>query len=187
MRKGLRISTLLASVCGISIGLLAAKLHWAIAFKQPAKTESLIFSFFVIKVKLLAIQKIRANEEACEVEYNKNAEEFDLERARILQLPPEEALQAVKTQFEEVTAESKKLIRKHQRQRPLVILLVLAGAILTITTLPMAFTPEPKPVQIALSVSILALIGAHFVIEFRSIYRERRDNFAESTGEDNVS
>ncbi len=137
--------TMLANVCGITTGLMFAKVDRAIELQKPMTPISIGTAIFMVVLPFVAFFRIQAQE-------RKNAAELEAINHKyeaMSQLPPEQLVEALNERFEEISKEIDEVKRMQRRIAPLVIL----GMALTLWTIPQALKPEVKPVQLVVSIA----------------------------------
>ncbi len=150
--------TMLANVCGITTGLMFAKVDRAIELQKPMTPISIGTAVIMVVLPFVAFFRIQAQE-------RKNAAEreaINREYEAMSQLPPEQLVEALNERFEEISKGIDEVKRMQRRIAPLVIL----GMALTIWTIPLALKPEVKPIQLLVSITVLCLCTAYLVICF---------------------
>jgi len=161
-RHGFRAAVLSASIVGIGIGLLVAKLLRWIELGQPIKPMSVIFSVIVIGSMTWLLFRTLKGEELSKRRIAEIDEEFEAIRA----LPVEERASAYTEMLSQTLSEAESVGRRSDRIMRWMCIPMAIGMILTIVTMPLAFKPEPKPFHILLSVSILLLGAGYFWLVF---------------------
>ena len=150
--------TMLANVCGITTGLMFAKVDRAIELQKPMTPISIGTAIFMVVLPFVAFFRIQAQE-------RKNAAEreaINREYEAMSQLPPEQLVEALNERFEEISKGIDEVKRMQRRIAPVVIL----GMALTLWTIPQALKPEVKPIQLLVSITVLCLCTAYLVICF---------------------
>jgi len=149
---------MLANICGITTGLMLAKVDRAIELQKPMTPISIGTTIVMMVVPFVAFFRIQAQE-------RKNAadrEAIDREYEAMSQLPPEEFVEAFSKKVEEISKEIDEVKRIQRRIAPLAIL----GMALTLWTIPLALKPEVKPIQLLVSIAVVCSCIWYLVICF---------------------
>lgn len=149
---------MLANICGITTGLMFAKVDRAIELQKPMTPISIGTAVFMMVLPFFAFFRIQAQE-------RKNAadrEAIDREYEAMSQLPPDEFVEAFSKKVEEISKGIDVVKRIQRRIAPLAFL----GMVLTLWTIPQALKPEVKPVQLIVSIAVMCSCTAYLVICF---------------------
>lgn len=138
---------MLATFCGITTGLMFAKVDRAIELQKPMTPISIGTTIVMMVVPFVAFFRIQARER----KHAADQEAIDREYEEIRQLPPEELVEALSKKLEEI---SKGIDEVKRMQRRIAPLLILAMA-MTLGTIPLELRMEIKPIQLFLRTSKL--------------------------------
>jgi|GEM_PF-3360933 len=162
---------MLATFCGITTGLMFAKVDRAIELQKPMTPISIGTTIVMMVVPFVAFFKIQAKE-------RKNApdlEAIDREYEAMSQLPPEQLEEALNKKLEELSKGIDEVKRMQRRIAPLIILAMA----MTLGTIPLALKPEVKPILLLLIIvaicSFTKFLVLHFMPNFSSKWLADKD------------
>jgi hypothetical protein len=156
---------MLANICGITTGLMFAKVDRVIELQKPMTPISIGTAVFMMVLPFFAFFRIQAQERKNAADREAREREYEA----ISQLPPEQIVEAFEKRYEEISKGIDEVQRMQRRIAPLIIL----GMALTLWTIPQALKPEVKPIQLLVSITVICLCTAYLVICFVPDFRRK--------------